>query len=105
MKVDGKTGQRPIRIIESAPRLALWVNNHPFKNNPESPLWPQFTKNNYGQPLTYSAARQVLVRSAKNAQRKHEGFTKKIHFTLFRHSAATKAANYMTQAQMTKRHG
>ncbi len=105
LKVDGKTGQRPIRIIEAAPKLALWMNNHPLKNNSDAPLWPQLTKNNYGKPLTYSAARQVLIRSAKNAQRKHPGFTKKIHFTLFRHSAATKAANYMTQAQMTKRHG
>ncbi len=105
LKVDGKTGQRPIRIIEAAPKLALWMTNHPFKNNREAPLWPQFTKNNYGKPLTYSAARQVLVRAVENAKRKHERFDKKITFTLFRHSAATKTVNFMTQSQMTKRHG
>ncbi|NND86965.1 MAG: site-specific integrase [Nitrosopumilus sp.] len=105
LKVDGKTGQRPIRIIEASPKLALWMNNHPLKQNPESPLWPQLTKNNYGKPLSYSAARQVIVRAAKNAHRKHENFNKRIFFTLFRHSEATRAANFMTQSQMTKRHG
>lgn len=104
LKVDGKTGQRPIRIIEAAPKLALWLS-HPLRKNPNSPLWPQLTKNNYGKPLTYSAARQVLIRVSENTKRKHESFNKRIFFTLFRHSAATKAANFMTQSQMTKRHG
>ena len=96
IKVDGKTGQRPIRIIEAAPKLASWLNNHPFRKNPNSPLWPQLTKNNYGKPLTYSAARQVIVRVSENVKRKHENFNKRIFFTLFRHSEATKAANFMT---------
>lgn len=105
LKVDGKTGQRPIRIIEAAPKLASWLNMHPMKNNPDAPLWPQLRKNGYGKPMTYHSARQILVRASENAQRRYSNFNKRITFTIFRHSEATRAANFMTQAQMTKRHG
>ena len=29
IKVDGKTGVRPIRIVNSVPHLTKWINNHP----------------------------------------------------------------------------
>ena len=33
IKVDGKTGVRPIRIVKSVPYLTRWLNDHPFKDN------------------------------------------------------------------------
>jgi site-specific recombinase XerD len=35
--VDGKTGQRRIRLIQSAPALANWVSHHPLRRRPEAP--------------------------------------------------------------------
>jgi hypothetical protein len=37
--VNGKTGQRRIRIIASVPYLTEWLNKHRDKDNPEAPLW------------------------------------------------------------------
>ncbi len=105
LKVDGKTGQRTLRIIEASPRLAAWINAHPMKKDPDAPLWPQQTKHGYGKPLTYAAARQVVRKATDNAKNRFSDFNKRVTFTIFRHSEATRVANFMTQAQMTKRHG
>lgn len=105
LKVDGKTGQRPLRIIEASPKLAAWINAHPMKKDPDAPLWPQQTKHGFGKPLTYAAARQVVLKAADNAKNRFSDFNKRVTFTIFRHSEATRVANFMTQAQMTKRHG
>ena len=105
LKVDGKTGQRPLRIIEASSKLAAWINAHPMKKDLDSPLWPQQTKYGYGKPLTYAAARQVVLKVADNTKNRFSDFNKRVTFTIFRHSEATRVANFMTQAQMTKRHG
>jgi integrase len=38
--VDGKTGSRPIRILESSTSLARWLESHPHRDNPEAWLFP-----------------------------------------------------------------
>ena len=38
LSVEGKTGSRPIRIISSTPYLMTWIQNHPFKDEPDAPL-------------------------------------------------------------------
>ena len=50
--------------------------------------------------MKYQAAYQMLKRVCKKANMK-----KRIHMTLFRHTEATKSANFLTEAQMKKRHG
>ncbi len=37
--VTGKTGRRSIRLVSSVPDLQVWINIHPFKNNPDAPLF------------------------------------------------------------------
>ena len=41
IEVDGKTGQRPIRIIKAASSLAKWLDAHPFKDKKNSAAWPK----------------------------------------------------------------
>ncbi len=36
--VDGKTGQRRIRLIDSVPDLQAWINKHPLRDNPNNPM-------------------------------------------------------------------
>jgi len=98
--VDGKTGSRPIRLIESVPDLAKWLSDHPFKDNPESPLWIMFQQGKYGLPMTYDAARHMLLRRSEKA-----GIKKRVYLHLFRHSEATRTAQFMTESQLRKRHG
>jgi len=100
INVDGKTGARPIRLIKATPYLAQWLNEHPIKNNPDAPLFCQIRGKNFGKPLNYEAARNSIGIAAKDA-----GLEKRVFLNLFRHSEATQLANFMTEAQLRKRHG
>ena len=98
--VDGKTGTRPIRLITSVPYLSQWYNAHPFKEDQNYPLWIVLKDGKFGQPLGYSAARVIFQRRAAQAR-----LGKRVYMHIFRHGEATRTANYMTDAQMRKRHG
>jgi integrase len=92
--VNGKTGSRRVRIIASAPSLASWLDNHPLKDS-ESPLWISLRSMN--EPLTYSAAKELLKELARRA-----GIRKRVYPHLFRHSRATMLANFLTEVQMNE---
>lgn len=100
LKVDGKTGARPIRLIESTPSLAAWLNVHPFRNNPDAPLWINLSSRNYGKPLTYAAACAMVKTRSKKA-----ALSKRVYLNLFRHTRATQTAQFLNEANMRKRHG
>ncbi len=99
LHVDGKTGPRTIRLIKSVPTLSSWYNSHPNRNDPEAPLWINLG-NSKEQHLTYAGACRMLARRVSKAN-----ITKRINLNLFRHSEATDTAQFMTDAQMRKRHG
>ncbi len=98
--VDGKTGARPIRLIESAPDLFAWINAHPFRDNPNAAITIDLGNKRYGLPMKYAAANKMLKTRLKKAE-----ITKRITFTIMRHSAITGTANYLTEAQLKKRYG
>jgi integrase/recombinase XerD len=98
--VDGKTGPRPIRIITSVPNLAKWLEVHPFRENPEAPLWILMDEDNYGEQMTYSAAVAMLQRRLHKAKIK-----KRVNWKLFRHTAATRLSLHLPESTMRLRHG
>jgi len=100
LHVDGKTGPRTVRLVKSTPSLANWMSIHPFRNNPDSPVWINLAKNHYGEQLTYPAARSMFARRARIAH-----LEKRVNLNMFRHSEATNSAKFMTEAQLRKRHG
>ena len=100
ISVDGKTGARPIRLIESVPNLSKWISTHPMKDNPDAPLWINFTKSRYGQRLSHASATKVLYQACRKA-----GINKKMNLKLFRHSEATRTASFMPESILRKRHG
>ncbi|WP_410510156.1 tyrosine-type recombinase/integrase [Methanosarcina hadiensis] len=79
IKVNGKTGERSIRIIDSVPDLQTWMNQHTGKQSdylfPVLPQMTQFSKHGF---------RNIVKISAKRA-----GIEKNIHPHLFRHSKLT----------------
>ena len=102
--LNGKTGMRRCTIVASVPILAQFIDVHPLKNDPDSFLF--LTKHNrmngskgYVQ-LTYAGANKVLKALAERA-----GIKKRIHPHLFRHSSATRAAKFLTEAQMKAYYG
>jgi len=95
--VSGKTGMRRIRIIASTPYLASWMGLHPFKDDPNAPLWVGIGTTNKDKPLNYPSIRKMLKVLAKKAKIK-----KDVNPHAFRHSRATYLANRLTEAQMNQ---
>lgn len=91
----GKTGMRRIRLISSVPYLAAWIDNHPFRDDPEAPLWVKIGSTDKDEIIHYSNARRIIKTLAKKANIK-----KRIYPHLFRHSRATHLANKFTESQL-----
>ncbi len=60
LMVDGKTGMRRVRIIFSSPYLATWLENHPFRANPEAFVWVGIGTVGRNEPMVYGAIRMHL---------------------------------------------
>jgi len=98
--VNGKTGQRRIRVIASAPKLGQWIENHPMSGRTDSPLWITWGTNSRYRPFSYGLAKDTIRKIAAKA-----GIRKRVHPHLFRHSRATSLANHLTEAQMKQYFG
>jgi integrase/recombinase XerD len=96
LDLTGKTGQRTPLIVSSAPALTRWLNNHPFRNDLEAPLWVHYQYATTPHPMMYSTIRGMLVGYFRRI-----GITKRVYPHLFRHSRATYclASGLMTEAQ------
>lgn len=82
---SGKTGKRSTFLIECTPYLASWINNHPFKDNSNAPLWLSMNQDiKYRhKPLSYRMYYKLFERTFKKAK-----IRKKFNPHLFRHSRA-----------------
>jgi site-specific recombinase XerD/ribosomal protein L40E len=98
--VNGKTGQRRVRVIVSAPKLQQWVENHPLRDDPDAPLWVTIGTNSRNKVWNYGTAKEVLKKLVRRA-----GIKKRVYPHLFRHSRATHLANHLTEAQMKQYFG
>jgi integrase len=50
--VNGKTGTRPIPLIQSIPYIKEWLSNHPSRNNPNSPVFIGLGRQSMGKQFT-----------------------------------------------------
>jgi integrase/recombinase XerD len=82
---------RKILVINCTPYLQEWINQHPFNNDPESPLWVQ----DNGKLLCYARITAILKQAVKSA-----GIKKRVYPHLFRHSRATLLANIMSDSAL-----
>lgn len=102
--LNGKTGMRRVTVIMSVPALATFIDLHPCRDNPDSFLfltnYNAIGKKGEFVPLTYGGARKILITLAKKA-----GIQKRVHPHLLRHSSATRAAKFLTEAQMKVYYG
>jgi integrase/recombinase XerD len=96
LEVTGKTGTRSVLIVSSAPFLAQWLNVHPFRTDPEAPLWVHYQFSAQPLQMKYDTIRTLLIK-----QFQHARIDKRVYPHLFRHSRATYvlASGLMTEAQ------
>ncbi len=102
LRVTGKTGERRIRIVASAPALALWIDYHPYKTEPEAYVWARNLHKGAPDmlPFSYMVAKNLLTELADAA-----GVRKKVNPHAFRHARATVLANKLTEAQLKEHFG
>ncbi|MFA7708437.1 MAG: site-specific integrase [Candidatus Pacearchaeota archaeon] len=89
VNVEGKTGQRKIRLVQSAPVLKQWLNEHPNyaeNKNVEKEVFISL-RTYYGNPITSQTAYKIVAGAVKRA-----GIKKNIHPHSFRHSRITELA-------------
>lgn len=83
--VDGKTGQRRIRLIDSVPDLQAWLNMHPCRDDPKAPLF--VTNRKYGdapRQLDHHTVQNLFKTLARRA-----GIKKNVHPHALRHGRLT----------------
>lgn len=97
--INGKTGMRRIRLVNSAPTLLQWINQHPNRNNPEAFVFINIEKGFEGQ-MRYRNIAASIEKIAKRA-----GITKPINPHHFRHSRATYMSQFLTEAQLKEYFG
>ena len=100
IRVRGKTGERIVRLISSAPILASYMESHPFRNEPDKPLWPSHATNRRSQRLSYISWDRIIKKVAEKA-----GIKKRVHNHMLRHGSATEAAKYLTEQEMKVKYG
>lgn len=83
IKVDGKTGERRVPIVQSIPFLIQWLERHPEKDNPNALVW-LVIDNREKRPFHWIGIIRMLRRVTANA-----GISKKCNPHWFRHSRAT----------------
>jgi integrase len=99
LKFSGKTGDRPIRIVESSPSLAAWFNKHPIDES-DAPLWTVIGDKHHSEPLLYASARMMLNRLSPPAHRAK--IKKRVNPHSFSNSRATYLASVLNERQMKK---
>ena len=92
--VDGKIGADFVRIIASAPSLAIWLDHHPARNHPDCPVWIGFGSTNLMNQIAYAAAVSILKKAAKRA-----GIKKRVFYYLFRHTRVDETQGILTEPQ------
>ena len=91
-----KTYARSVPLVTSARYLAEYLNHHPHRDNPESPLWISFSNKSYAKRLALVSLIHLVHRLARRA-----GIKKRVYPYLFRHTGATYLAlQDMNEAKM-----
>lgn len=100
ISVDGKTGPRPIRLVQAVPYIVEWMSFHPLRAQTKYPLWITTSNRAKHQPLKYQALREMLRKTGKRA-----GITKRVNPQSWRHSRASDLAPHLNEFQMNQRFG
>ncbi|MEM2999077.1 MAG: tyrosine-type recombinase/integrase, partial [Candidatus Bathyarchaeia archaeon] len=97
ISVNGKTGLKVLPLVASYRPLLEWLEEHPYRAEPEAPLWCSLSRYNKGARLGYMHFRLIIKRIAKKA-----GISKAVWPYLFRHSTLTQLAKTFTEAKLER---
>ncbi|WP_457556314.1 tyrosine-type recombinase/integrase [Candidatus Pyrohabitans sp.] len=98
--VEGKTGQGRVDLIFGTPFLEQWLMHHPFKDDPNAPLWVHLRAQSPSQYIKYRRLRRLVSDVGKVAQKKYGLKKSRVYSYLFRHTRATELAHELTDEEM-----
>ncbi|MBK5133628.1 site-specific integrase [Candidatus Bathyarchaeota archaeon] len=85
--VSGKTGTSSFPVVLFAPLLTHWLNMHPFKNNPNSPLWPRRKSSHSGG--RFAGVQKGVVNFMLKRYAKMAGLSEMVSLHWLRHTKIT----------------
>jgi integrase/ribosomal protein L40E len=98
--INGKTGRRRIRLIEAVPDLQTWLNQHPFRDIPEAPIWQSTEARNSEGKLIPEGITLNSVYWMFKKYKKKSGIKKHIHPHLLRHMRATELSGILSEQEL-----
>src|SRR3989338_9829879 len=98
--IDGKTGPRKLRLVNSTAYLANWMSIHPDQSKRENFVWVNLGTRNRQQLMKSAAITKMLKVLFGRA-----GIKKRSNPHSFRHARATFLANHLTEFQMNQYFG
>lgn len=103
INVDGKTGRRNIRLVNSVPDLQTWLNRfHPLKQDMTAPLFVTLRKRGSSD---FTRMNKRTVQNLFKRLGELAGCQKKTNPHAFRHGRATSRAPKMTEPEMREYFG
>jgi integrase/recombinase XerD len=96
----GKAGSRAIRLITSVSLLARYLEAHPFRNEPSSPLWLTESTNYMNHRLSWIRWNRSLKQVAQRA-----GVKKRVFHHMLRHGSATRNPKFLTDSELKLMYG
>ena len=97
----GKTGPRRLRSIGAVQYLTRYMENHPFREDPNAPLWVTRSTSYSGRPMSWAALSRMVKKTAAKA-----GMAKpRAYLYMLRHGSATRNAKYLTDSELKLMYG
>jgi len=103
--VRGYKGTRRVDFIWGTPFLLQWIEHHPFKHNPFSPMWVHLRAKSERDYIKYKRFEKIMKQVGERAQKIYGLSLERVWAYLFRHVRATELAQYLTDAQMDEYFG
>ena len=91
--IEGKTGQRRLRLIESVPFLQRWIESHPKKGEDNAPLWCSVRK-------PFGKVSAGVIRLVLSKIKERTGIKKPTNPHNFRHSRLTELAKFLSDSKL-----
>ena len=93
--LTGKTGGRRVRVFTCKPDLMEYLNNHPFRNNPNEYLFlSSIGPAGHYHRLTDTGVREFLAKLSRTV------LNRRIHPHQLRHTRATELSRYLTDREL-----